>query len=129
MALIIGSEKADAGMSQAIYQEMDNVLSPPLQKAVEDAQGDDAKKAAQKILNDARTLWKKLAFAVASGVINHITANMEVFGVTAKCNVTTAVTGNTGPAAPENHQHNVNLSGIANDVIFTQNNDGIGRVR
>jgi len=122
------NENADAGMSQAIYLEMDKLLSPPLQQAVDNAQG-DAKAGAQKALDEARKGWKKLAFSIARGVIGYITANMEVFGVTVQGKVTTAVTGNTGTAEPGNHQHNLNLSGVANDVIFTQNNDGVGRIR
>ena len=123
------NENADAGMSQAIYLEMDKLLSPPLQKAVEDAKEPDVKAAAQKALDEARKGWKKLAFSIASGVIRYITANMEVFGVTAKGNVTTAVTGNTNRSDPGNHLHEINFSCTANDVIFTQNNDGTGRVR
>jgi hypothetical protein len=128
MALIIGSVNADAGMSQAIYQEVDKQLSPPLQKAVDNAEG-EAKAKAQEALDGAREGWKKLSFAIANGVISHITANMEIFGIATRGNVNTTVQGNTGPANPANHLHNVNLSGVAANVTFTQNNDGTGRVR
>lgn len=128
MALIIGSVNADAGMSLAIYLEMDKQLSPPLQTAVDNAEG-EAKVKAQEALDGARDGWKKLSFAIASGVINHITANMEIFGVATRGNVNAVVQGNTGSADPSNHLHNVNLSGVATNVTFTQSNDGIGRVR
>ncbi len=127
MALIIGSENSDAGMSQAIYQEMDKQLSPPLQKSVDDAE--EAKAKCQEALDGSREAWKKLSFAIATGVINHITANMEVFGITTRGNMNTTVQGNTGPANPANHLHSVNLSGVAANVTFTQSNDGTGRVR
>jgi Flp pilus assembly protein TadG len=123
------NENADAGMSQAIFLKMDRLLSPPLQEAVDNAKDAATKAGAQKALDEARKRWKKLAFSIASGVISYITANMEIFGVTVQGNVTTTVTGNTGTAEPGNHQHNVNLSGVENDVVFTQNNDGTGRVR
>ena len=128
MALIIGSENADTGMSQAIYLEMDRLLSPPLQEAVDKAQG-AAKTEAQKALDEARKGWKKLAFAIANGVINHIVANMEIFDITTRGDVTTSVQGNTAVANPGNHQHNINLVGTASNIVFTQNNNGTGRVR
>lgn len=128
MALVIGSVNADSGMSQAIYQVLDAQLSPPLQAAVDNAP-EPAKAEAQKALDGAREGWKKVSFAIATGVINHITASMEIFGVTVQGNVTTTVQGNTGLSNPGNHQHSVNLSGVVNNVVFTQNNNGTGRVR
>jgi hypothetical protein len=128
MALQIGSENATSGMSQAIYQEVNQHLSPPLQKAVDDAEG-GAKAKAQEALDKAREGWKKLSYAIAKGVIEHITANMELFGIQTQGNVNTTMQGNTGTAPPGNHLHGVNLSGQANNVVFTQSNDGTGRVR
>lgn len=112
MALIIGTENADSGMSLAIYQEMDLLLSPPLQAAVDNAQG-AAKEGAQKALDEARKGWKKLAYAIAKGVSNHLASNLEVRGVTVQGNVAAQVSGNTATAT---------------GVVFTQNNDGTGRV-
>jgi hypothetical protein len=128
MALVIGSANAESGMSQAIYQVMDAQLSPPLQAAVDSAEG-PAKTEAQKALDGARAGWKKLSFAIASGVIGHLTANLEISGITVQGNLTTSVVGKTGLADPGNHQHGVSLSGVANNVVFTQNNDGTGRIR
>lgn len=128
MTLTIGSEKADAGMSQAIYLEMDRLLSPPLQEAVNKAQG-EAKEEAQKALEEARKGWKKLAFAIAKGVINHIIANMEIFDIQVRGNVTTSVQGSTAVAEPGNHQHSIDLEGTTSNVVLTQDNNDTGRVR
>jgi hypothetical protein len=128
MALQIGSENTNAGMSLAIYQEIDKQLSPPLKKAIDEAKG-AAKPKAQEALDEARKGWQKLSFAIAKGVIEHIKSNMEIFGITSKGNVNTAVSGNTEQAVPGPHSHAVNLSGVQNNVLFTQNNDGTGRVR
>lgn len=113
MALTTGSENADAGMSQAIYQEMDRLLSPPLQAMVDSADG-PAREVAQKTLADARAGWKKVAFAIASGVIAHILEHMEIVGVTTQGSIRVTIENNAG---------------IANNVVFQQNNDGPGRVR
>jgi len=127
MALIIGSEMADSGMSEAIYQEMDQQLSPTLQKAVDDAEG-EAKAKAQEALDGAREGWKRLAYCIAKGVIEHMKANMEILGIETRGSVNTTVQGNTAVANPDNHLHSVNLSGVANNVVFVQSNDGTGRV-
>jgi hypothetical protein len=128
MALVIGSVNADAGMSQAIYQVIDAQLAPPLQAAVDKAPEPQAKKMAQNALDGAREGWKKLAFAIATGVITHITTNMEICGITVTGIVPTVVTGDTEPAAPGNHQHAVNLAVAVRDEVFKQN-EGTGRAR
>jgi hypothetical protein len=128
MALVIGSINADTGMSKAIYDQVDALLSPPLQEAVDNATG-DAKPKAQEALDAARDGWKKLAFAVATGVVNHVLSNMEVVGVQTRGNVNASVSGQTGPAPPAAHPHAVALSATQNNVTFTQSNDGTGRVR
>ena len=128
LALEIGSENAESGMSMAIYQEIDRLLSPPLQQAVDDAQT-AARAGAQEALDVAREGWRKLSYAIAQGVINHLTANMEILGVETQGDVNTTVSGSTGPAPPVSHVHAVSLSGTQNDVVFTQSNDGTGHVR
>jgi hypothetical protein len=115
-------------MDEIIYEALDELLSPPLQKAVDDAQG-DAKAMAQEALDGARDGWKKLSFAIARGVIGHITSNMEIHGIQTRGSVSATVQGNTGFADPGNHRHAVNLSSQASNVTFTQSNDGTGRVR
>jgi hypothetical protein len=127
MALTIGSPAADAGLSQDIYTQLDLLLSPPLQEAVDNA-ADNAKPGAQAALDAAREGWKKLAFAVASGVVGHLVANLEIGGVTVAGTVTVPVSGNTVSAAPGPHVHGVSIT-PAVAVTLTQNNDGKGRVK
>jgi hypothetical protein len=81
MALEIGDQKASSGMSQAIYEQLNTLLSPPLQ---------DMAPADQEKVRDG---WRQLAFAIATGVINHLKSNMEIFGVQTSGPVTTTVTG------------------------------------
>lgn len=128
MALVIGSTAADAGMSKAIFDEMNVLLSPPLQSAVDNATG-AAKAKAQEALDRAREGWKRLSYAVARGVVNHIVANMEINGIQTRGDISATVSGQTGAAPPGPHQHTVNLSANQSSVIFTQSNDGTGRVR
>jgi hypothetical protein len=125
--LTIGSPDADAGMSEAIFAQLDELLSVPLQAAVDNA-GPDAKPGAQQALDDARESWRKLAFAVAKGVIDHVVANLEILGVTVAGTVNMPVAGNTGAAAPSAHTHTVSITAAA-AVTLTQSNDGTGRVR
>ena len=128
MALSIGSAAADSGLSKAIYDQLDAVLAPPLQAAV-DAASDAAKPAAAGVLASARDGWRHLAFAVATGVVNHLVANLEVTGVTVSGTVSVPVTGQTnGPNVPPAHTHGVALSPTASAGL-TQNNGGTGLIR
>jgi hypothetical protein len=129
MALIIGSKNADSGMSKSIYAEIDELLSPPLLKAIQDAPSDDVKQEAQIALVAARQGWQKLSYAIAKGVIDHIKANIEIFGIETQGDINTSVRGDTGKGLPNNHSHNVNLNGQEEDVIFIQSNDGTGHVK
>lgn len=72
---------------------------------------------------------RKTFIAISTGVIQHLTANLEVYGIHCQGDIHPSVTGNTGTAAPSNHAHGVNLTGSENGVVFTQNNDGAGHVR
>src|SRR5262245_30951817 len=81
MALEIGNQQASTGMSQAIYDQLNALLSPPLENM------------APADLEKVRDGWRKLAFAIATGVVNHIKSNMEIFGIQTSGPVTTAVTG------------------------------------
>jgi len=114
MALQIGDEKASFGMSKSIFDKLEQQLSSGM---------------TSKDLENVRPSWQKLAFAIATGVIEHIKSNIEIFGVTTQGNVNAAVSGNTAGAVPGPHVHAVNLSGVQSNVEFTQNNDGTGRVR
>jgi hypothetical protein len=117
MALSVGNKEATTGMSKAIYDALREALEADLAELGEDKR------------TPIRESWKKMAHAIATGVISHITSNIEVFGITTQGNVSTSVQGNTNSALPNNHLHSVSLSGVANNVVFTQNNNGTGRVK
>lgn len=117
MPLIIGDQTANTGMTKAIYDQLRLVLEPDLQELSEDD------------LSAMRESWRKMAYAIAKGVIEHIAANMEIYGIETQGDVNAAVTGNTGISDPGSHLHSVSLSGEQSNVLFTQSNDGIGHVR
>jgi hypothetical protein len=127
MALTIGSTDADAGMSNAIFVQLDALLSPPLQDAVDNA-SDAVRPGAQAALDAARVGWRRLAYAIAKGVVDHLVGNLEVGGITVSGTVSVPVSGNTGTAAPSAHFHSVSITPVPT-VSLTQNNDGVGRVR
>ncbi|MFI6324349.1 hypothetical protein ACIBG8_42970 [Nonomuraea sp. NPDC050556] len=127
MALEIGSPAADAGLAKEIFTQVDLLLSPPLLAAVDGAKA-DARPGAQQALEAARDGWRKLSFAVAKGVVDHVVANLEIGGVTVSGTVSVPVSGSTGPAAPNSHVHGVSLA-PAVVVALSQDNDGTGRVR
>src|SRR5688572_31216065 len=58
------------------------------------------------------TLFRS-AFAISKGVIDHLKANLEIKGVQTTGNVSAAVSGGTATQS---------------GVVFTQSNDGTGRV-
>jgi|ERR1019366_3042867 hypothetical protein len=80
MALSIGDSSASDGMTKAIYDKINEVLSPTVPAS------DLAK---------AQDGWKKLAFAIATGVVGHIQSNGEIQGLavsgTASLNVSNNV--------------------------------------
>lgn len=101
MALQIGPKTATSGMTKAIYDQMNGVLSPPL-SGLPPAE-----------LEKIRDSWKQLAFAISKGVIDHIMANIEIKGVQTRGDVSATVSGGTAAQT---------------GVVFTQSNDGTGRV-
>ena len=111
--LAIGTLAADGGLTKAVYDQLDALLAPSLQKSVDEATP-EARPAAQQALDAARDGWKKLAFAVASGVVGHLVDNLEVIGVQTAGNVAAAVSGQVA---------------VQNGVVFTQSNNGTGHVR
>ncbi len=111
MAMEIGKIDAAGGMTKAIYDELETLLKPGL--------GD----LSDEDLEPIRETWRKIALAVATGVINHIKANMEIKDVETRGNVPATVSGSTGiPTVPvdPNHTHTIELSGEATDVTFQQ---------
>ncbi len=101
MALQIGSKTATSGMTKAVYDQMNAILSPPLS---------DLPPADLAKIQDS---WKQLAYAISKGVIDHISANMEIKGVQTKGNINATVSGSAATQS---------------NVTFTQSNDGTGRV-
>jgi hypothetical protein len=78
MALDVGDSGATAGMTKDIYEKLNELLMPSVPP-----EG----------LGDAQKVWKQLAFAIATGVVGHVLANLEVRNVTVAGNVTLPVSG------------------------------------
>ncbi len=113
MGLETGDIRASSGMSKAIYDKLNDLLSPPL----EDMPAEDMEKI--------RDSWRKLAYAIADGVISHIKSNMEITGVNVAVNdVSTTVTTVTSCPAGAGTGTGTG-SGTATGQ---QSNDGIGHV-
>ena len=94
MALEIGDITAGSGMSKAIFDQIDSLLSPPLDGTP------------QEEMEKIRDSWRQLAFAIATGVIGHIKSNMEISGVdvsindvSTNVNVTTSCPSGAGTGA------------------------------
>jgi hypothetical protein len=117
MALSVGNKDATTGMTKAIYDALREALEADLAGLSKDQ------------LTPIQESWKKMAHAIATGVISHIASNMEVFGITTQGNVSITVQGKTDSVPPNNHLHSISLSGVESNVVFTQNNNGTGRVR
>ncbi|MGH7597043.1 MAG: hypothetical protein ACREOI_11870 [bacterium] len=83
MALEIGNEDPPSGMSKAIYDQFDNILMLP----------DEKNKLKSADLENIRNGWRKLAHAIAKGIVPYIKANMEIAGIQTSGSVTTTVTG------------------------------------
>jgi len=114
MAMQIGDMHAASGLSKAIYDRVREVMEP-----VPGISGDD--------VETLRDSWRKLAYAVARGVVEHLQANMEIKEVQTRGDVSVSVNGNTQAAQPGPHAHGVGLSGVQNGVVFDQV-AGSGRV-
>ncbi len=82
MSLNAGNITADAGMSKDIYDAMLANMSDGFPDGVSD---------------EVKTGWRKLAYSIADGVIQHIEANMEI-------------SGDTQAGGEDNHTHPVSLS-------------------
>lgn len=129
MALEIGSESADSGMSLLIYRELERLLSPPLLKAIAEAGTEEQREKSEEALVKARIGWKKISYAIAKGVIDHFISSMEIFGIETKGDVETSVKGKTETVPGFEHQHDVDLEGKQEDVVFIQSNEGTGLIR
>jgi hypothetical protein len=112
MALVIGTVAAESGMSLAIFEQIDALLAPPLQEAL-DAAPDAAKPHAKAALDGARDGWRKLSFAIAAGVVSYLLSNLELRGIETRGDVTAKVSGTTATQT---------------DFLASQSNDGTGLV-
>jgi hypothetical protein len=113
MALEIGNIAAENGMSKAIYDALYNNLKSNFNE--------------EKPPEDVCASWKKLAYSISSGIIEHIKSNMVIKGITAKGSVSSVVKGSTAPAVTDAHIHELNLTGTGEGIVFTQV-DGTGYV-
>jgi hypothetical protein len=113
MALKKGDIKATDGMAKAIYDKLQEVFLPTAS-----AGGGDTDKLQE--------TWQKLSYAIASGVIDHITANMEINGIKVKWkdDNSTKIYGET----TTDHQEVV-VNGPHAGVEFPQSNDGLNHVK
>lgn len=118
MALNIGNTDATAGMAEAIYDQIQVNIEPDLEDMGEDE------------LEDVRASWRKLAHAVATGVVNHLLTNLEIRDVQTEGDVdNVTISGSTGSAAPSNHTHGAgSLIGAQSNITFRQSNEGTGLV-
>ena len=114
MSLNIGDKNATSGMTKAIYDELYTILSPPLTGM----KSEDFEKV--------KDGWKKLSYAIAKGVIEHIKDNMEIKDIHTKGDVTTHLDVYT--SIVNGHRHKTTEDVTASDVIFTQSDDGTGHV-
>src|SRR5215467_2703097 len=79
MSLQIGDQGATTGMTKDIYEKLNELLQPKVPATDLDA---------------AQKGWKDLAFAIATGVVEHIVKNAEIAGLTVSGTVTLPVTNN-----------------------------------
>jgi len=74
-------------MSKAIYDQLDGLLSPAIPPTPPDT------------LAKARASWKQLAFAIASGVVQHLQTKMDIQNIQAGGSITLGITQVNGAAA------------------------------
>lgn len=135
--MVIGSADAQSGMSKEIFEQMDILLAPALQEAVDapalqeavDAAAGGGKVKAQEALEAAREGWKQLAFAVANGVVMHLTRNVEISGIQTSGDVAATVAGQAVPAPPGPHTHQISLTATQQGVTFNQSGNVNGHLK
>ncbi|SET51695.1 hypothetical protein SAMN05216326_13217 [Nitrosomonas marina] len=114
----VGANITLGGMSSDIYQVMDELLSPPLQQAVDEAT-DDTRDGAVKALEKAREGWQKLSYAIASGVVEHLRHNLDIQNIQTNGNVVININDDTDNGGV-GHTHNLTTSSAATNVVFNQ---------
>jgi hypothetical protein len=107
MAMQIGNAAAGSGMAKAIYDQMAANLEPDLAPLEE------------KDRQPVREGWKKLAHAIATGVVNHIQANLQARNAAGNAAPILKVSGATGPADPAaGHTHPAGTLAVTVDAVF-----------
>jgi hypothetical protein len=109
------------GMSLGIYEAMDEELSKYLVQAIQEVEEHGEDKTAEmleKALDNARDNWKKLAYCIAKGVVDHIVSNMEIKDI--KIVESVKVSGSTKPNQSSGyvHQHQVDIVASNSDLTF-----------
>jgi hypothetical protein len=109
------------GMSKEIFDTMDDLLAPPLEQAVREAD-EDGQPGAEEALKQARHGWQKLAYAVAKGVVDHLKTHMEIHDVETSIRASEDVSGATGRATAtgSGHSHPIDLDDMLDGVRFDQ---------
>ena len=111
MTLKAGDNTAPEGtMAHAIYDK----LSSEMEEGIELTEDE---------LKPVREKWRKLSYAIAHGVIEHLKSNMVIKDIQTEGTVTTSVSGSTGGTSipiDATHTHSVSLSGQSANVIFDQ---------
>jgi len=100
MPLNPGNASATSGMSKLIFENIKDQMEP-----IDGVEGD----ALEKI----RASWRKLAYAVSKGVVDHLRDEMELRDLSRVSAVQT--TGNT--SLVDGHQHAVNIEG---DITYEE---------
>lgn len=117
MAMEVGNLNAQSGLTRQIFEELRAVYEPDV---IDDVDGET--------LETLRAAWRKLAFAVAKGVVEHLRDNLEIHDVRTRGNVATEISGTTAAADPApGHTHGVELVGEQNGLELDQI-PGTGRV-
>lgn len=118
MALEIGDITATTGLAGAIYDQIRENIEPDLADLTEEDR------------EPIRDGWRKLAHGIATGVVNHLLANLEIRNIQTRGNVdNVTISGVTGSAPPANHTHSAgSLRGAQNNVTFNQSNEGTGLI-
>ena len=108
-------------MGETLYAALINHLSEPFQKAIDDAidaqdtedsdvkkEAEEAQKRAEDTLAAAKEGWKKLADAIAEGIITYALSGMEI-----------TIRDKTGPGGQDAHIHPIVLSTPSSDWSVT----------
>lgn len=118
MALQIGNVEATTGLAKAIYDQIEANMGPDIADL-----SDDDKTPVQEG-------WQKMAHAVATGVVQHLLGNMEVYGIQTSGDVNVAISGSTRSGGNPAHTHDAgSLSGSQAGAVFSQSNNGTGHIR